>query len=47
MRLSVPTFATLLDERTVCRTSGLGRDSDLTPSNPYGVEPAPRVEVHP
>jgi hypothetical protein len=47
MKLSVPTFATLLDERTVCRTSAPGRYSDLTPSNRFGVESAPRVEVQP
>jgi len=47
MRLSVTTFTTWLNERTVCRTSALGRNSDLTPSNRFGVESAPRVEVQP
>jgi hypothetical protein len=47
MRLDGMTFTTLLDERTVCRTSALGRYSDLTPSNRFGVESTPRVEVQP
>ena len=47
MRLSGVIFRTLLDERTVCRASALGQYSDLTPSNRFGVESAPRVEVQP
>jgi hypothetical protein len=40
------TFTTFL-ERTVCRTFVLGRYSDLTPSNQFGVASTPCVEVQP
>jgi hypothetical protein len=38
-------FRGLLDARTVCRTCGIGCDSNLTPSEWFGVIAAPRVEV--